>query len=102
MRLQRNPFALQTVMGIKAIYSTPVMNLIKLPALLISGFLLVIAYLIDALQTRAASRPQPDTFDATDLPQTKRSDATRSANNFPASVNRNEPFSMRNHPVFFN
>ncbi len=67
MHLQRNPFAIQAVMGIKATYSIHVMNLIKLTALLLSGIVLAIAYLLDALQTRSTPRPQPDTFDATDL-----------------------------------
>lgn len=102
MHLQRNPFPIQAVLRLIATYSIPVMNLIKLPALLVSGIVLAIAYLLDALQTRSTPRPQPDTFDATDLFQTKRSDATRSANSLPASVSRNKPFSRLNHPIFSN
>ena len=77
------------------------LTLIKLPALLLSSILLVVAYLIDGLQTRSI-RPQTDTFDATAVVQQNKSDATRSAKSLPASVSRNKLFSMRSQPAFSN
>lgn len=68
-------------------------------SLYVGGMVLLILHIIDLLRVRPIPPHQPDTVDAAEWFQMKRSEATRSAKSLPASVKRKTPASIINQPL---